>query len=122
MWEGLPFLFEVFEGGKEEMTELKIQKPFTHSSTLIKCVRFTPTHKSKQTNLFTISACLSPTLSFLKNSLQPNQHTTCAQVVAATPGRFIDLLVSRVTNLRRVTYLVLDEADRMFDMGFEPQV
>lgn len=44
------------------------------------------------------------------------------EVVSATPGRLIDLLVSRVTNLRRVTYLVLDEADRMFDMGFEPQV
>merc|ERR1719237_1223553 len=34
----------------------------------------------------------------------------------------IDFLESNDTNLKRVTYLVLDEADRMLDMGFEPQV
>lgn len=48
-----------------------------------------------------------------------------AEVVVCTPGRMIDLLTAnngRVSNLRRVTFLVLDEADRMFDMGFEPQV
>lgn len=48
-----------------------------------------------------------------------------AEIVVATPGRMIDLLAAnqgRVTNLKRATYLVLDEADRMFDMGFEPQV
>ncbi|KAI4234375.1 MAG: hypothetical protein LQ349_003849 [Xanthoria aureola] len=48
-----------------------------------------------------------------------------AEIIVCTPGRMIDLLAAnsgRVTNLRRVTYLVLDEADRMFDMGFEPQV
>ncbi|GAB7361172.1 hypothetical protein MBLNU230_g1205t1 [Neophaeotheca triangularis] len=47
------------------------------------------------------------------------------EIVVATPGRFIELLTAnngRVTNLHRVTYLVLDEADRMFDMGFEPQI
>lgn len=44
------------------------------------------------------------------------------EIVIATPGRLIDMLDSRITNLRRVTYLVLDEADRMLDMGFEPQI
>ncbi|RPA90662.1 pre-mRNA-processing ATP-dependent RNA helicase PRP5 [Choiromyces venosus 120613-1] len=48
-----------------------------------------------------------------------------AEIIVCTPGRMIDLLAAnsgRVTNLKRVTYIVLDEADRMFDMGFEPQV
>eukprot|EP00808_Paulinella_micropora_P001216 g35401.t1 len=44
------------------------------------------------------------------------------EIVIATPGRLIDFLESGTTNLRRVTYLVLDEADRMLDMGFEPQM
>ena len=44
------------------------------------------------------------------------------EVVIATPGRLLDFLEARLTNLRRVTYLVLDEADRMLDMGFEPQI
>ncbi|XP_070565800.1 ATP-dependent RNA helicase DDX42-like [Ptychodera flava] len=68
-----------------------------------------------------------------------NIHTVCAygggnmweqtkacqegcEILVATPGRLIDLVKKKATNLRRVTYLVFDEADRMFDMGFEPQV
>ncbi|CAF4767538.1 unnamed protein product, partial [Rotaria sp. Silwood1] len=48
-----------------------------------------------------------------------------AEIIVCTPGRMIDMLAAnggKVTNVRRVTYVVVDEADRMFDMGFEPQV
>ncbi|KAL9053456.1 MAG: hypothetical protein Q9162_004759 [Coniocarpon cinnabarinum] len=48
-----------------------------------------------------------------------------AEIIVCTPGRMIDLLAAnsgRVTNLKRVTYCVLDEADRMFDLGFGPQI
>ncbi|XP_054289035.1 probable ATP-dependent RNA helicase DDX17 isoform X2 [Macrosteles quadrilineatus] len=44
------------------------------------------------------------------------------EIVIATPGRLLDFLESGRTNLKRCTYLVLDEADRMLDMGFEPQI
>ncbi|CAG9816324.1 unnamed protein product [Phaedon cochleariae] len=44
------------------------------------------------------------------------------EIVIATPGRLIDFLEKGTTNLAKCTYLVLDEADRMLDMGFEPQI
>uniref|UniRef100_A0A7S1AVP3 RNA helicase n=1 Tax=Noctiluca scintillans TaxID=2966 RepID=A0A7S1AVP3_NOCSC len=44
------------------------------------------------------------------------------QVVVACPGRLNDFISSAAVRLQNVTYMVLDEADRMLDMGFEPQI
>ena len=44
------------------------------------------------------------------------------EIIVATPGRFIDHIHSKRVNLSSVRYLVLDEADRMLDMGFRPQI
>ncbi|GJY25753.1 DEAD-box ATP-dependent RNA helicase 24 [Tanacetum coccineum] len=44
------------------------------------------------------------------------------EIVVATPGRLIDMIKMKACTLSRATYLALDEADRMFDLRFEPQI
>lgn len=44
------------------------------------------------------------------------------EIIVATPGRLIDLIKNKSTNCRRVTYLIIDEVDKMFSLGFESQI
>ncbi|XP_021247830.1 probable ATP-dependent RNA helicase DDX43 [Numida meleagris] len=53
---------------------------------------------------------------------QINVVTKGVDIVIATPGRLNDLQMNNFINLKSITYLVLDEADKMLDMGFEPQI
>ncbi|CDR96241.1 p68 RNA helicase protein, putative [Babesia bigemina] len=53
---------------------------------------------------------------------QQQQIVGGVDIMVATPGRLLDFLSSGVVRLDRVSYFVLDEADRMLDMGFEPQI
>lgn len=50
------------------------------------------------------------------------RNASRAQIIVATPGRLFDLIQRRSVTLRDVSILVLDEADRLLDMGFKPQV
>jgi ATP-dependent RNA helicase RhlE len=58
----------------------------------------------------------------LNESSQLRSINSGAQVVIATPGRLCDFLNRRLVNLSNVRVLVLDEADRMLDMGFLPSI
>jgi ATP-dependent RNA helicase RhlE len=57
-------------------------------------------------------------------SMGPQEHAfrSGVDVVVATPGRLLDHLRSPYAKLDRIEYLVLDEADRMLDMGFLPDI
>jgi len=58
----------------------------------------------------------------VNKSVQINKLRGGAEIIVACPGRLIDLMDQRAIDLSRIEVLVIDEADRMFDMGFLPDV
>lgn len=76
------------------------------------CAKFGQTSRIKNTCLY----------GGVSRGPQMSQLSRGVEIVIATPGRLIDMIECGATNLKRVTYLVMDEADRMLDMGFEPQI
>ena len=59
---------------------------------------------------------------FHVRSKQLSQYDSGAELMIATPGRINDFVETGDMTLSKVQFVVLDEADRMLDMGFEPQV
>ncbi|GFY99766.1 DEA(D/H)-box RNA helicase family protein [Actinidia rufa] len=55
-------------------------------------------------------------------SLQFSNLEKGVDILVATPGRLVDMIERSRVSLRMIKYLALDEADRMLDMGFEPQI
>ena len=53
---------------------------------------------------------------------QLRQLNKRARIIVGTPGRINDHIERKSLNLSKVNYLVLDETDRMLDMGFTPQI
>ncbi len=58
----------------------------------------------------------------INHDTQSNLLRNGVEVIIATPGRLLDCIDRRILVLNQCNYVVLDEADRMIDMGFEPQV
>ena len=65
--------------------------------------------------LFKFKLMAHPKMHFLKQTKALEEG---AELVICTPGRIIDMIKIEATNFLRTTFLVFDEVDRMFDLGF----
>lgn len=116
----LPMFRHILDQPKLEKGEGPIAVVVTPTRELATQICEDATKFTKRLGLRVIAVYGGPNISEQIGVLKPG-----AEIVICTPGRMIEILTvnsGRVTNLNRCTFLVLDEADRLFDMGFEKQV
>jgi len=75
---------------------------------------------SKLSSYFKIKTALLIGGASINNQIQTLKRNP--KIIVATPGRLADHLRNKIFNLKNISSIVLDEADRMFDMGFAPQI
>ncbi len=111
---GLPIIHRFIEAGKKSRGRALIILPTRELALQVEeTLQKVGAAYGLRTTVLIGGAPMRPQLS----SLRANPD-----VIVATPGRLIDHLQSRSVDLRTVDTLVLDEADRMLDMGFAPQI
>ncbi|KAL7527370.1 hypothetical protein ACHAXR_001918 [Thalassiosira sp. AJA248-18] len=117
-------------GGKEDGSNNNGR--YIHEPIKPKCIVLAPTRElASQIELEAEKLCfqhpdLTP-VAVYGGASQRNQIRQLAfagdnAIIVATPGRLTDFVDRNLISLRNVKYLILDEADRMLDMGFEPQI
>jgi len=99
------------------------------ASTLPRCVVMAPTRElASQIHLEAQKLCnrsgLRPVVVYggADQRKQIRELAFGVDIIVATPGRLTDFVDRAIVSLSSVAFLVLDEADRMLDMGFEPQI
>jgi ATP-dependent RNA helicase RhlE len=97
----------------------------SYSGNFIKCLVLTPTRElalqiEEETKKFAQRLNIKSLAIFggVSQNNQVKQLRQGVDILIATPGRLLDLIQQKIINLKSLTHLVLDEADRMLDMGF----
>ncbi|KAL5246642.1 hypothetical protein ACHWQZ_G018753 [Mnemiopsis leidyi] len=122
----IPILSNLFENGPPQ--ELKDGSFMAHKVSPLVLI-LAPTRELasqifEMTQHLCYRSCVRPYVVYGGSNIDKciDQLSLGVEILVATPGRLIDLLNRGEVNLQMVKYLVLDEADRMLDMGFEKDI